>query len=428
MSVAQRLYENGYITYMRTDSTTLSESAINAARSQARQLYGAEYVPDAAAALHPQGQERAGGARGDPARRRRVPHPGAGGQRAAQRRVPALRADLAAHRRLADGRRPRHDRLVRLGAPGPPTAGAASCSPPPAAPSPSPASSRPTSRASTSSAGGEADDAESRLPELDRGPAARASTTSRPTATPPARRPLHRGVADQGAGGAGIGRPSTYASIIKTIQDRGYVHKKGSALVPSWVAFAVIRLLEQHFGRLVDYDFTAAMEDELDEIAAGQEQRGDVARQLLLRQAPARTVPGAPPGGAEEARRRQPRRHRRPRGQLHPARRAAIVVRVGRNGPYLEDAGRRTASRAGPTSPTTCAPDELTLEMARELLADPAARATVLGVDPETGHEIVAKDGRYGPYVTEVLPRRRPEERARPRTASRCSSRWTWRR
>ena len=109
MSIAQRLYENGYITYMRTDSTTLSGSAINAARNQARQLYGEEYVHPTAAAVHPQGQERAGGARGHPAGRRRLPDPRTAAQRARHRRVPALRADLAAHGRLADGRRPGYD-------------------------------------------------------------------------------------------------------------------------------------------------------------------------------------------------------------------------------------------------------------------------------------------------------------------------------
>ena len=108
MSIAQRLYENGYITYMRTDSTTLSESAINAARNQAAQLYGEEYVSPVAAAVHPQGEERPGGARGHPARRRDVRHPGCGAPRARRRRIPALRADLAAHGGLADGRRPRH--------------------------------------------------------------------------------------------------------------------------------------------------------------------------------------------------------------------------------------------------------------------------------------------------------------------------------
>jgi DNA topoisomerase I len=211
----------------------------------------------------------------------------------------------------------------------------------------------------------------------------------------------------------GIGRPSTYSSIIKTIQDRGYVHKKGSALVPSWVAFAVIGLLEQHFGRLVDYDFTAAMEDELDEIASGNEQRtnwlsnfyfggdhgvdGSIARagglkKLVggnLEEIDARLVNSIKLFDDDQGR--------------------AINVRVGRNGPYLErmvvgddgEPGELKPQRANLSDELT--PDELTLELAEKLFSTPQEGRT-LGVDPDSGHEIVAKDGRYGPYVTEVLP------------------------
>ncbi len=188
MRSAQRLYENGYITYMRTDSTTLSESAIDAARAQARELYGDAYVPPHAAAVHPQGQERAGGARGHPAGRGDVPHPGPGRPRGRRRRLPALRADLAAHRRLADGRRARHHGQ-RADHRAPPAPARSARSPRPAARSRSPASSRPTSRPSTTQAGGEADDAESRLPELTAGPGADRRRAARRTATPPTRPP-----------------------------------------------------------------------------------------------------------------------------------------------------------------------------------------------------------------------------------------------
>ena len=208
----------------------------------------------------------------------------------------------------------------------------------------------------------------------------------------------------------GIGRPSTYSSIIKTIQDRGYVHKKGSALVPSWVAFAVTGLLEQHFSRLVDYDFTAAMEDELDEIAYGHEHRTNwlhnfyfggehgvpksIARAGGLKKLVGENVEGIDAREInsivlfDDA-------HGRP-----------IYVRVGRNGPYLErmitgDDGEPTPQRANLSDEIT--PDELTLELAETLFATPQ-EGRVLGVDPETGHEIIARDGRYGPYVTEVLP------------------------
>ena len=208
----------------------------------------------------------------------------------------------------------------------------------------------------------------------------------------------------------GIGRPSTYSSIIKTIQDRGYVHKKGSALVPSWVAFAVIGLLEQHFGRLVDYDFTAAMEDELDEIAGGRERRTNwlhnfyfggehgvphsIARSGGLKKLVGVNLEGIDARGVNSI------------ALFDDAHGRPIYVRVGNYGPYLErmiagEDGQLTPQRANLSDEIT--PDELTLELAETLFATPQ-EGRVLGVDPETGHEIVARDGRYGPYVTELLP------------------------
>src|SRR6202000_385284 len=209
----------------------------------------------------------------------------------------------------------------------------------------------------------------------------------------------------------GIGRPSPYSSIIKTIQDRGYVHKKGSALVPSWVAFAVTGLLEQHFGRLVDYDFTAAMEDELDEIASGQERRTNwlnnfyfggehgvddsIARSGGLKKLVGVNLEGIDAREANSIK------------LFDDAEGRAVNVRVGKNGPYLErmvvgDDGEPTPQRANLHDSLT--PDELTVDVAEEMFATPQEGRS-LGVDPESGHEIVAKDGRYGPYVTEVLPK-----------------------
>jgi DNA topoisomerase-1 len=198
----------------------------------------------------------------------------------------------------------------------------------------------------------------------------------------------------------GIGRPSTYASIMGTILDRGYVYKKGTALVPTYVAFSVTQLLERHFDQLVDYDFTARLEDDLDRIAAGDEKRvawlgrfyfgdGDPGLHALvtdhLEGIDAREVNSI------------------------AIRDSDIVVRVGRYGPYLER-GEQRASLADDV-----APDELTAAMAEELLARPAGAERELGRHPMTGRAIVAKDGRYGPYVTEVLP---DGEEGKPRTAS----------
>jgi DNA topoisomerase-1 len=203
-----------------------------------------------------------------------------------------------------------------------------------------------------------------------------------------------------------IGRPSTYATILGTILDRGYVFKKGTALVPSFLAFAVITLMERHFGQLVDYEFTARMEDVLDEIARGEAERvpwlrrfyfgaeGDGAAddpglKLLvgdISDIDARDVSSFPLAGSD------------------------IVVRVGRYGPYLERDGRRV------NVPEDLAPDELTVEKAEELLNQPNDDV-VLGTDPGTGLTVLAKAGRFGPYVTEQLPDDAPAS-AKPRTAS----------
>ena len=189
-----------------------------------------------------------------------------------------------------------------------------------------------------------------------------------------------------------IGRPSTYASIIGTILDRGYVFKKGTALVPSFLAFAVVNLLEQHFGNLVDYDFTAHMEDGLDEIARGEAERvrwltrfyfGDNGEEGLkelvgdIGDIDAKGISSFPLKGSD------------------------IMVRVGRYGPYLDRDGERV------NIPEDTTPDELTAEVAEELFAQPSGDRE-LGTDPESGHVIVAKSGRFGPYVTEILPEPAP--------------------
>ncbi|AKK29717.1 type I DNA topoisomerase [Mycobacterium sp. EPa45] len=408
MSIAQRLYENGYITYMRTDSTTLSESAINAARNQARQLYGDEYVhpsprqytrkvknaQEAHEAIRPAGDTFA--------------TPGALHRELDndefrlyeliwQRTVASQMADargttlsLRINGTSSDGRE------VTFAASGRTITFAGFL--------------KAYVETVDELAGGEADDAESRLPQLRQGQRVDATglTADGHNTNPPARyteASLIKALEE-----LGIGRPSTYSSIIKTIQDRGYVHKKGSALVPSWVAFAVTGLLEQHFGRLVDYDFTAAMEDELDEIATGQEQRTNWLSNFyfggehgvadsIARAGGLKKLVGVNLEGIDAREVNSIKLFDDEEGR-------PIVVRVGKNGPYLErmitgEDGEPKPQRANLSDEIT--PDELTLELAETLFATPQ-EGRVLGVDPESGHEIVAKDGRYGPYVTEVLP------------------------
>jgi DNA topoisomerase-1 len=201
----------------------------------------------------------------------------------------------------------------------------------------------------------------------------------------------------------GIGRPSTYAAILSTIVDRGYVFKRGTALVPSFLAFAVVNLLERHFSQLVDFDFTARMEDDLDRIAAGDEQRVDWLTRFYFG------------NGADPGLRRLVTDHldeidaRAVNSITVPG--SEAVVRVGRYGPYLERGDTRVSL------PVDLPPDELTADAADELLAQPNGRP--LGLDPETRREIVVRSGRYGPYVTEVLPEDVDEK---PRTASLLSS------
>ncbi|MDT5392072.1 MAG: topoisomerase, partial [Mycobacterium sp.] len=408
MSIAQRLYENGYITYMRTDSTTLSESAITAARNQAGQLYGQEYV-------HPSPRQYTRKVKNAQEAHEAIRPAGDVFQTPGQLHS-ALDSDefrlyeLVWQRTVASQMADARGTTLSLRISGTARSGEQVVFN---------ASGRTITFAGflkayveslDEQAGGEADDAESRLPNLTQGQRVDATglTADGHTTSPPARyteASLIKALED-----LGIGRPSTYSSIIKTIQDRGYVHKKGSALVPSWVAFAVTGLLEQHFGRLVDYDFTAAMEDELDEIASGNEQRtnwlnnfyfggehgvdGSIARagglkKLVggnLEEIDARLVNSIKLFDDSEGR--------------------AVNVRVGRNGPYLErmilgDDGEPTPQRANLSDDLT--PDELTLELAEKAFATPQEGRS-LGVDPVSGHEVVAKDGRYGPYVTEVLP------------------------
>ncbi|WP_344963651.1 topoisomerase C-terminal repeat-containing protein, partial [Streptomyces thioluteus] len=272
----------------------------------------------------------------------------------------------------------------------------------------------------------ELDDRERRLPQVAEGDALTAQeiTADGHATKPPARyteASLVKELEERE-----IGRPSTYASIIGTILDRGYVFKKGTALVPSFLSFAVVNLLEKHFGRLVDYDFTASMEEDLDRIARGEAQAVPWLRRFYFGEGPEGSGKAAEAGngdgdhlgglkelvtdlGAIDAREISSF----PVGE-------GIVLRVGRYGPYVERGEKDTEGHQRADVPDDLAPDELTVEYAEELFARPSGEYE-LGTDPQSGHAIIAKDGRYGPYVTEVLPEGTPKtgkNAVKPRTAS----------
>ena len=436
MSVAQRLYENGYITYMRTDSITLSQTAIDAARQQARELYGAEYVPDAPrtyASKVKNAQEAHEAIRPAGDRFRTPTEAQRSGLRADELRL----YDLIWKRTVACQMKDATGESVSVKVAGTSTA---------------------NERAEFGASGkiinfygflkayvessddqaADRDDQERRLPVLaenDPLTALRLGPAEHATRAPAryTEASLVKELEDRE-----IGRPSTYASIIGTILDRGYVFKKGTALVPSFLAFAVITLLERHFGQLVDYAFTAQMEDALDEISRGEAERVPWLRRFYFGDddqgnGAAKAAKDAPANGAAKDAEgngavKTASRNRSddssglglkalvsditdidPRDvSSFPLAGTDIVVRVGRYGPYLERDGQRA------NVPEDLAPDELTPEKAEELLSEPSGDKP-LGSDPESGHQLVAKAGRFGPYVTEVLPEGAKDK---PRTAS----------
>jgi DNA topoisomerase-1 len=405
MSLAQRLYENGYITYMRTDSTTLSETALTAARAQARELYGAEYVPDA-----PRRYERK-------VKNAQEAHEAIRPAGDTFRTPASVRAELgndeyrlyeliwqrtvASQMADAVGR----SVTVRVGATAAGAGEDVEFS----------ASGKIITfpgflRAyveETDDDATERDDRETRLPHVAEAQplTAIAIDPQSHATTPPARyteASLVKALEE-----LGIGRPSTYASILGTIQDRGYVFKRGTALVPSFTAFAVVGLLEQHFARLVDYGFTASMEDDLDEIARGSAESaqwltkfyfGDASstaedphglKELVtdrLAEIDAREVNSLPVGEAEDG--------------------EAVVARVGRYGPYVQKGDLRASI------PDDMPPDELTVERALQLL-NKTSDERLLGEHPDSHEPVLARTGRYGPYVTT-----QPLDGGEPKTAS----------
>ena len=405
MRVAQRLYERGYITYMRTDSTTLSETALAAARTQARELYGDDYVPasprqydrkvknaqEAHEAIRPAGE------------RFRLPDEVKGELDRDEQGLYELVWVRTVASQMADAR----GQTVSL------RIGAASSSGEDAefGASGTVITFRGFLAAYEEGRDDEpGDDEERRLPQLAQGDRVKALALAPQghETSPPARYTeptLVKALEDRG-----IGRPSTYASILGTILDRGYVLKKGTALVPTFLAFAVTQLLEQHYGRLVDYDFTASMEDDLDRIAAGQEQRVDWLTRFYKGTNGESAAPGWPGLHAMVTERLDEIDARAVNSIELPG--SDVVVRVGRYGPYLERGEERASL------PEDVVPDELTPARAEELLAAPGD-ARDLGIHPETGRSVLLRSGRYGPYVTEEPPEGSDE---RPRTASLFSS------
>ncbi len=398
MRVAQSLYENGYITYMRTDSTTLSEQALNAARTQATALYGSEYVEaqprryekkvknaqEAHEAIRPAGEvfrtpgELARELNADQLALYDLIWKRTVASQMVNARVATTTVKLAASNAAGTEAEFTASGTVIV---------------------------FPGFYAALKDLSEENSEDDRELPNLVEGQVVRATslTPSGHTTTPPSRFTEAKLV--QAMEELGIGRPSTYASIMTTILDRGYVWKKGSALVPSFTAFAVVRLLEEHFAALVDYQFTASMENVLDLIANGEIDR---VSQLEAFWRGGDSVTGPFPGvkaltedlGAIDAR----------EIATMPIEGTDAVLRVGRYGAYVE----RGEERAN--IPIGLAPDELTAQKAEELLAMPSGDRP-LGIHPETGLQIVAKTGRYGPYVSEELPEGSPKT-AKPRTAS----------
>ncbi|WP_017177607.1 type I DNA topoisomerase [Actinomyces timonensis] len=455
MRVAQGLYENGFITYMRTDSTVLSGQAVAAARAQVAELYGPEYVPakprvyatktkgaqEAHEAIRPAGDhfrtpaqvsgELSGAqfrlyeliwkrtvasqmadAVGSTATVRvDVPlAPADGGSRdsgltfstasfTASGTVITFRGFLAAYE---EGRDAERYSEAASGSAGEAVVAAGS-------------GSGGAQAGAGGGAGGSAQPRETRLPAMIAGQelAVLGAEAAGHETTPPPRyteASLVKALEERE-----IGRPSTYAATMSTISDRGYVDHRGQALVPTWLAFAVTRLLEENFAELVDYDFTASMEADLDRIAAGEADRVAWLTRFYfgVGGAGGAGTDGAPlaaggAGGAGDTGQEGERSLRAMLDTLGEIDARAInsvpigegmTLRVGRYGPYLESEDGKRAN-----VPADLAPDELTVERARELFARAADDGRELGVDPSTGHTIIAKDGRYGPYVTEVLP------------------------
>jgi DNA topoisomerase-1 len=390
MRVAQRLYENGFITYMRTDSTNLSETALNAARTQARELYGDAYVPaeprvytrkvknaqEAHEAIRPAGDTF------------RTP-----GQVASQLSSDEFRLyELVWQRTLASQMADAVGTTVSVRIAGDSIAGERAEFATSGRTITFPGFMRAYVE-ETEDAGAEKDDAERRLPQLARGNALteRGFIAEGHSTSPPARytEPSLVKALEE----LGIGRPSTYASIMQTIQDRGYVWKKGAAMIPSWIAFAVVGLLETYFARLVDYGFTASVETDLDSIAEGDASRVNWLRRFYFGADDAGDPSRISAQGGLKKLIEDRLEEIDARGVNSIPLFDDVIVRVGRYGPYLQNGDERASI------PEDLAPDELTREKVAELLSAPSGDRD-LGSTAD-GREVTVKVGRYGPYVSD---------------------------
>ena len=417
MSFAQSLYENGYITYMRTDSPTLSSQAIQAARKQAAELYGGETLPEKPRVF-------TGKSKGAQEAHEAIRPAGDVFQRPSSLKGKLTQGEYALYE-LIWKRTVASQMADAKGSTDTVTVGASVAEP---------GANAPTALEFTAS--GTVITFPGFLLAYEEGRDEKRGDAEQNVSLPQLSERQRLGVADPEAKGhetspppryteasltkrleeLGIGRPSTYAAIISTIMDRGYVTKKGQALVPSWIAFSVVRLLEEHFSELVDYDFTAEMENDLDRIAAGEAARGKWLGEFYFG---TETHPGLR-GVVDNL------------GEIDA--RAINTIKIddqislrnGKYGPYLEvfdekcEVGDDGALKPRSVNiPDGMAPDELTPEKAHELADAEPAEDRVVGTHPQTGKRIVAKNGRFGPYVTELpddgeeLPKGQ-----KPRTAS----------
>ena len=417
MRVAQRLYENGYITYMRTDSVTLSQAAINAARDSAKTLYGSEYVPDS-----PRVYE---GKTKNAQEAHEAIRPAGDTFKTPGELAPELSRDefalydLIWKRTVASQMSDAKKMQMRVDFDVETKTGGAAVFRANGSVVTFPGFLAAYDEVVDNSSEESANESDRRLPPMKVGDTIKVTnyTCEGHETKPPARytEPTLVKKLEE----LGIGRPSTFASIISTIQDRGYVAKRGRALVPTFLAFSVTGLLEQHFGKLVDYEFTASMEEDLDRIANGDEDRVKWLTKFFF-------GTDGNPGlealsndlGAIDAQ------------QINTMKMGEdIEIRVGRFGAYIQQG--QGENRKFANIPETMAPDELTLQVAMDLLAQPSGERE-LGMDPTTGHALIAKSGRFGPYVTEVLPepevvegekkKRKKKDEVKPRTASLLST------